>query len=46
LLTIRQIEAGRPSMSSMMGGSEGLGMLGVILPAADVLEIAKEAPDK
>ena len=46
LLTIRQIEAGRPSMASMMGGAEGLGVLGVILPAAAVLEIAKEAPDK
>ncbi len=46
LLTIRQIDTGRPSMASMMGGSEGLGMLAVILPAADVLEIAKEAPDK
>jgi Trypsin-like peptidase domain len=46
LLTLRQIEAGRASMASMMGGSEGLGMLGVILPAADVLEIAKQAPEK
>jgi hypothetical protein len=26
------------------GGSEGMGMLGVILPAADVLEIARQAP--
>jgi S1-C subfamily serine protease len=46
LLTLRQIEAGRASMASMMGGSEGLGMLPVILPAADVLEIAKQAPEK
>jgi S1-C subfamily serine protease len=46
LLTLRQIEAGRASMASMMGGSESMGMLGVILPAADVLEIAKQAPDK
>jgi hypothetical protein len=29
-----------------MSGSEGFGMLGVILPAADVLDIAKQAPDK
>jgi hypothetical protein len=28
----------------MMGGTEGLGLLPVILPAADVLEIAKQAP--
>jgi len=30
----------------MMGGAEGMGMLGVILPAADVLEIARQATDK
>ena len=46
LLTLRQIDAGRPGMASMMGGAEGLGMLGVILPAADVLEIARQATDK
>ena len=46
LLTLRQIEAGRASLASMMGGSEGMGMLGVILPAADVLEIARQAPEK
>jgi S1-C subfamily serine protease len=46
LLTLRQIEPGRASMASMMGGSESMGMLGVILPAADVLEIAKQAPEK
>ena len=36
--------AGRASMMSMMGGTEGLGLLAVILPAADVLEIASQAP--
>jgi S1-C subfamily serine protease len=46
LLTLRQVEAGRASMASMLGGSESMGMLGVILPAADVLEIAKQAPEK
>jgi len=46
VLTLRQIEAGRASLASMMGGSESMGMLGVILPAADVLEIAKQAPPK
>jgi S1-C subfamily serine protease len=46
LLTLRQIEAGRASMASMVAGSEGFGMLPVILPAADVLEIAKQAPEK
>ena len=43
LLTLRQVEAGRPSMMSMMGGIESLGLLAVILPAADVLEISKQA---
>jgi S1-C subfamily serine protease len=46
LLTLRQIEAGRAGFGSMMGSSESMGMLGVILPAADVLEIAKQAPEK
>jgi hypothetical protein len=46
LLTLRQIDGGRAGMASMMGGAESLGMLGVILPAADVLEIAQQAPDK
>jgi Trypsin-like peptidase domain len=46
LLTLRQVEAGRASLFSMMGGTEGMGMLGVILPAADVLDIAKQAPAK
>jgi hypothetical protein len=46
LLTLRQVESGRSSMFSMMGGSEALGLLTVILPAADVLEIAKQADDK
>lgn len=46
LLTLRQIDAGRASMSSMFGSSDAFGMLGVILPAEDVLEIAKQAPAK
>ena len=46
LLTLRQIEAGRASMASVVGSSEGFGMLPVILPAIDVLEIAKQAPEK
>jgi S1-C subfamily serine protease len=44
LLTMRQIEPGRSGMFAMMGGTEGLGLLPVILPAADVLEIAQQAP--
>lgn len=45
LLTMRSVSAGRPGMFSMVGGTEGLGLLPVILPASDVLEIAKQAPD-
>lgn len=46
LLTLRQVDAGRSGMFAMMGGTEGLGLLPVILPAADVMEIAKQAPEK
>ncbi|MEO7276010.1 MAG: serine protease [Vicinamibacterales bacterium] len=46
LLTLRQVDPGRSSMFSMMGGSEAMGLLPVILPAADVLDIAKQAPEK
>ena len=46
LLTLRQIEAGRPSMMGMTGGTEALGLLPVILPAADVLEIARQATER
>lgn len=46
LLTIRQIDPGRMSMFGMMGGSEGAGVIAVVLPAADVLEIAKQVTDK
>ncbi len=46
LLTLRQVDAGRPSMFAGLGGSEGMGLLPVILPAADVLEIAEQAMGK
>jgi S1-C subfamily serine protease len=46
LLTMRSVQAGRPSMFSMSGGTENLGLLPVILPAADVLEIARQATEK
>ena len=46
ILTIRQIDPGRMSMFGMMGGSEGAGVIAVVLPAADVLEIAKQVTDK
>ena len=44
ILTIRQVEPGRMSMFGMMGGTEGAGIMPVILPAADVADIAKQAP--
>jgi S1-C subfamily serine protease len=43
LLTIRQVDPGRMSMFGMMGGTEGAGVIAVVLPAPDVLEIAKQA---
>ena len=46
LLTMRSIQTGRSGMFSMMSGSEGLGLLPVILPAADVRDIAQQAPEK
>jgi len=46
LLTMRSVQSGRPGMFSMMGGSAGLGLLPVILPAADVRDIAQQAPEK
>ncbi len=46
LLVLRSITGSRPGMYSMMGGSEGLGLLPVILPAADIREVAKQAVEK
>ncbi len=46
VLTLRMIPGGRPSMFAGMSGTEGLGMLPVILPAADVLEIARQAMER
>jgi S1-C subfamily serine protease len=46
LITIRQIDPGRMSMFGMMGGTEGAGVIAVVLPAADVLEIAKQVTEK
>ena len=46
ILTLRQIATDRPSAFAALNGSEGLGLLPVILPAADVLEIAKQATEK
>lgn len=46
VLTLRQIATERSSPLAAMNGPEGLGLLAVILPAADVLEIAKQATEK
>ena len=46
VLTLRMIPGGRMSMFAGMSGTEGLGMLPVILPAADVLEIARQAMER
>lgn len=46
LLTIRQVDPGRMSMFSMMGGAEGAGVIAVVLPAADVREIAAQATEE
>jgi hypothetical protein len=46
LLTLRSVQTGRPSMFSMTAGPENLGILPVILPAADVLEIAKQVDER
>jgi S1-C subfamily serine protease len=46
VLTLRQIATERASPLAGMNGPEGLGLLAVILPAADVLEIAKQAAEK
>jgi hypothetical protein len=46
VLTLRQIQTERSSALAALNGPEGLGLLAVILPAADVLEIAKQATEK
>ena len=46
ILTVRQISNDRSSAFAAMSGPEGLGLLSVILPADDVLEIAKQATEK
>ena len=46
ILTVRQITNDRASAFAAMSGPEGLGLLPVILPADDVLDIAKQATEK
>jgi hypothetical protein len=46
ILTVRQITGDRPSAFAGMSGPEGFGLLPVILPADDVLDISKQATEK
>jgi S1-C subfamily serine protease len=46
VLTLRQVPTEGSSSLAAMNGPEGLGLLAVILPAADVLEIAKQVTEK
>src|SRR4029079_11351265 len=46
ILTVRQIANDRPSAFATMSGTEGLVVLPVILPAEDVLEIARQALER
>jgi hypothetical protein len=46
ILTVRQVSNDRSSAFAAMSGPEGLGLLSVILPADDVLDIAKQATEK
>ena len=46
ILTVRQVTNDRPSAFAARSGPEGLGLLSVILPADDVLDIAKQATEK
>lgn len=45
VLTIRQVDPGRMSMFGL-GGTEGAGVIPVVLPAADVLEIARQIENR
>jgi Trypsin-like peptidase domain len=46
LLVLRSMSGSRPGMFAMMGGSEGVGLLPVVLPAGDIREVAKQAVEK
>lgn len=43
LIVMRSQSAGRPSMFSMMQGTEGAGVLPVVLPVEEIAELAKQA---
>ncbi len=43
LLVLRSVATDGGGMFTALGGAEGLGLLPVVLPAADVLEIATQA---
>lgn len=43
LMVMRSQSAGRPSFFSMMSGTEGAGLLPVVLPVEEIAELAKQA---
>jgi len=43
LIVMRSQSGGRPSMFAMMQGSEGAGLLPVVLPVEEIVELAKQA---
>ncbi len=43
LMVMRRQSSGRSSLLSMMQGTEGLGMIPVVLPAEEIAELAKQA---
>ena len=43
IIVMRSQSTGRTGMLSMMGGSEGAGMLPVVLPVQEIAELAKQA---
>jgi len=45
ILVLRVLPSGGGGMGSAFGGMSGAGMLPVILPSEDILEVAKQAPE-
>jgi S1-C subfamily serine protease len=45
VIVLRTIKGQGLSLASMFSGSSGMGMLPVVLPAEDIAEIAKQAPE-
>jgi S1-C subfamily serine protease len=43
IMVIRSVSTGRMGMMSMMSGSEGAGLMPVVLPVEEIVELAKQA---